>query len=91
MGDEKSEHRRDSLTHLIEKFGALRHDASAGTEPGCDQHTLAVERLDAHRAGSKPLRRDMLVHHVLTVGAAHHAAARHREAIAAPRRYSQAP
>ena len=59
----------------------MSDDASAGTDPGRDQHPLAVERLDAHEAGLKPLRRDMLVHHVLTVGAAHHAAARHRQSV----------
>jgi hypothetical protein len=31
--------------------------------------------------GLEALRRDVLVHHVLTVGAAHHAAARHRQSI----------
>src|SRR6266446_531447 len=82
MGNEKSEHRPSPLTHLIEELGTLSDDASAGTDPGSDQHPLAVERLGAHEAGLKPLRRDMLVHHILTVGAAHHAAARHRQSIA---------
>src|ERR1700731_2341860 len=81
MGNEKSEHRPGPLTNLIEEFGTLSDNASAGADPGCDQHPLAIEWLCAHEAGLKPLRRDMLVDHVLTVGAAHHAAARHRQSI----------
>jgi hypothetical protein len=42
MGYEKSEHRPGPLTHLIEEFGTLSDNASAGADPGCDQHPLAV-------------------------------------------------
>src|SRR6185369_2600626 len=68
------------LAHLIEEFGALRHDAYAFVQPGNDQHPIAIERLEAHRARFEPLGRAVLEDEILAVLAAHDARARNRNA-----------
>ncbi len=72
--------------HVIEQFGALHHDALAGIDAGGDQDALAVERLGAHRPRLEALGADVLEDEILSVGGAHHRAARHRDAVACRRR-----
>src|SRR5262245_12527504 len=67
------------LANLVEQFGALDDDALLQADPGSDQHPLAVERFDPHRARLEALRADVFEHQILAVGAAYDARARHGE------------
>src|SRR5262245_882301 len=66
---------RTRLPDLIEKFGALHHDACAGGQAIKNDDPFRIERFDAHDAWFEPLGASVLKDDGLTVGAAQDACA----------------